>query len=161
MKWQVFMVLWSVLKSFKSQVTYFRTFSFSNVFQDQTSFTFNILSYICINYVLKFYFVFYKVLLLLIFYIILIFCFNFVNDFSCGGAFRAQSNSCVGAILRKELAAFGRGLCLQKSFIVGFQLGLKYAPAFYIFLTNQSSSFYTSLYFYNTLFSRFPQQSYC
>ena len=40
---------------------------------------------------------------------------------------------------------------MQKSFIVGFRLGSKYTSAFYIFLTKQFSSFYTSRYFYNTL----------
>ena len=44
---------------------------------------------------------------------------------------------------------------------MGFWLGPKYAFASYIFLTNWSSSFYTSIYFYNMLFSRFPQQCYC
>ena len=47
---------------------------------------------------------------------------------------------------------FGRCLFLQKSLIVGVRLGSKYTSAFYIFLINQSSSFYKSLYFDNRSF---------
>ena len=42
----------------------------------------------------------------------------------------------------------------------GVRLGSKQVSAFYIFLGNGSSSFYKSLCFDNTLFLRFPQQSY-
>ena len=80
-----------------------------------------------------------------------IFCF--------AGALTAQWNTCGGAILRRQLVTSCHRPCSQV--FVGFQLGCKYATVFCIFLTNQSSSFCTSLYFNNTLFLRFSQQSYC
>ena len=50
----------------------------------------------------------------------------------------------------------------REGFILGFRLGSKHSSTFYIYiLTNQSSSFYTSFHFFNTLFLRFSQQSYC
>ena len=91
----------------------------------------------------------------------LIFCFNFPNNFS----FRRRMQSLVERMWRSNFAkivwSYWPLTCFQKSFIVGFRLGSKYLSVFYVFLTNQSSSFYTCLYFYNTLFLRFPQQRYC
>ena len=50
--------------------------------------------------------------------------------------------------------------CFIKSFTKDVQQGSKYASAFYIFLTNQSSSFHARLYFGSTQFLGFPQESF-